>query len=601
MTDPAPSMNSSFKVSPRILDHLGISAYNSVKKCLAELATNAHDADATEVRIQLPDALGESAVIEVSDNGVGMSPGDIDEHYLLIGRDRRKEDGERTPGGRLVIGSKGIGKLAGFGIASRVEVTTWKDGIQSQVAIDRRVFDDLSTLSSCNFAILSAPTERSAGTTIRLSSLNPDLSLPDANSLRRHLYKSLPQRPDFRIFVNDVECTAEDVPGERYEISEDVPLLGTVTGFYVVTNTRQQNPGLAVRVRGRMVTEPSLFGLDTRAHGFFTAEKILGEVNVDTLDPEGAQSTRIRGLINTSRDGFLEDSPNVKSLEDWAREFLKRIIQGIDTKEQKRRSESLLNRPEIRQRLNQMPPHVRGIAQRVVGAVLVKLRNVEEEEAATLIEWIVRYYESNVLRELLKAIIAADASDIQKLSELINEWGAKQVNDVVAIISDQIQIISKLEQLIASEKAKEMEVHKFVESNLWLVREGLELWSSDRPLKTLLDGNLNDLYKDKANLRPDIVCRSRDGGSEAVILEFKKPSETVQMEHVTQAMQYDGLIQKHRPGMKLETFVVGRQYDAGVLASREKLDRAGLHLWSFHDILQRARLRFEQILKILGR
>jgi len=54
-----------FKFSPRILDHLGVSAYNSVQKCLSELAANSHDADAVEVSISLPDTLGEDAVIEV--------------------------------------------------------------------------------------------------------------------------------------------------------------------------------------------------------------------------------------------------------------------------------------------------------------------------------------------------------------------------------------------------------------------------------------------------------------------------------------------------------------------------------------------------------
>ena len=368
------------------------------------------------------DALEESAVIEVEDNGIGMSAEIIDQQYLLIGRDRRREDGERTSSGRLVIGSKGIGKLAGFGIASRVEVTSRKDRVQSQVTLDRRAFDDFATLSSCQFSILSSPTERASGTSIRLSLLNPNLDLPDTNALRRHLYKSLPQKPDFRIFVNGVECTAEDVPGERFVLTEEVPSLGLVTGFYTITNARQQQPGLAVRVRGRLVTEPSLFGLDTKSHGFFTAEKILGELNADFLDPENPSDERVRELINTSRDGFLEDSPKVKSLENFARDFLKRIIQGIDTKEQKRRTNVLLNRPEIRQRLDQMPPHVRATAQKVVTAVLVKLRNVEDDEAATLIEWIVRYYESNILRELVKAIAAAEVSDIEKLSELINDW-----------------------------------------------------------------------------------------------------------------------------------------------------------------------------------
>lgn len=73
------------------------------------------------------------------------------------------------------------------------------------------------------------------------------------------------------------------------------------------------------------------------------------------------------------------------------------------------------------------------------------------------------------------------------------------------------------------------------------------------------------------------------------------------MKHVTQALEYEGLINTHRPNIKFETFVVGRTYDPSVLAIREKQEQASLHLWSFEEILQRARMRFEKILEILGR
>lgn len=332
-----------FSVSPRILDHLGIAAYNSLRKCLAELAANSYDADATKVSITLPDAINEDAFIDIEDNGTGMSEKDVCDNYLFIGRDRRK-DGGKTSYGRLVIGSKGIGKLAGFGVASRMEVTTWKDSTQVTFILDRESFDDMQSLSASKISITSATTAHNNGTRIRLARLSKDLQLPDAIALRRHLHKALPERPDFRVFVNDVECTAEDVPGERQEIFRLIPEAGIVKGFYIIANSRQASPGLSIRVRGRLITEPSLFGLDTRAHGFFTAEKIVGELNADFLDPEGS-SGHIHGLINTSRDGFLEDSPIVKALQQWAQSFLKDIIQGVDAKDRRNVPTSCLRSP----------------------------------------------------------------------------------------------------------------------------------------------------------------------------------------------------------------------------------------------------------------
>jgi hypothetical protein len=73
------------------------------------------------------------------------------------------------------------------------------------------------------------------------------------------------------------------------------------------------------------------------------------------------------------------------------------------------------------------------------------------------------------------------------------------------------------------------------------------------------------------------------------------------MKHVTQALEYEVLIKKHRPNISFSTYVVGREYDPSVLAARDKLGGASLHLWSLQEILQRARMRFEEILKILGR
>jgi hypothetical protein len=248
-----------------------------------------------------------------------------------------------------------------------------------------------------------------------------------------------------------------------------------------------------------------------------------------------------------------------------------------------------------------MPAHVRSLARKVVESVVPKLRNVADEEAENLIEWILRYYESNVLRELMKVILAADINETEKLAGLLQDWGLKQVTSVVEIIKEQIEIIGKLEELVRSNKSKEIELHTLMEKNLWLVREGLELWSSDKPLKTVLVDHINQVYKGKQDLRPDLVCKSRDQGNEAVIIEFKRPKEKIVMDHVTQAMEYEGLIKKHRPNITFNVYVVGREYDSSVLAMKDKLEKASVHLWSFEEILQKARVRFEEILEILGR
>ena len=592
-------MKAEFTFSPRILEHLGISAYNSVRKCLAELVANSYDADARHVSISLPDVIDENAMITLSDDGTGMSTEDLTTKFLYVGRDRRKE-GERTEFNRLVIGSKGIGKLAGFGIASRIRLTTRHEGCQSSITIDKSNLDSVIQLAGHQFEITVSTTELRNGTSIELVHLHEGLQLPPADAVRRHLHRVMPSLPDFTITVNDIECTAEDVLGERSEFSENIPYVGDVTGYYIIANSRQTKPGLAVRVRSRIVQEPSLFGLDTRAHGFFTSEKIVGEINAEFLDAENPGEDR-HDLVKTSRDGFLEDSEVVQKFEKWARDFVHKVIEGIDKGETEKRTDALMDSPEIKNRLEALPPHIRGTAAKVVRGIIAKLKTASDEDAKNLIEWILRYYESNVLKELMNAIAAADIHEAEKLAGLINDWGLSQLNNVAGIVKTQVSIICRLEELVSSDKAYEIDLHKLVESNLWLVKEGLELWSSDKPLKTILDDHVDQLYKDRENIRPDLICRSRNEGKDAIIREFKRPQEKVKMEHVTQALEYEGLIKAHRPNIHFVTYVVGREYDPNVLAIREKQAQAGLNLWSFEEILQKARSRYENILEILGR
>jgi len=202
---------------------------------------------------------------------------------------------------------------------------------------------------------------------------------------------------------------------------------------------------------------------------------------------------------------------------------------------------------------------------------------------------------------LMRAIIGADPMDARKLELHVEELGIRQVNSVIDIAQEQVGTVQKLEVLIGSTVAREIELHKLIESNLWLIQDGLELWSSDKPLKRILEEHVTKLYKGRINIRPDLICRSRNQGVEAVIIEFKRPRETIVMEHVTQALEYEALLKKHRPNLSFTTYVVGRRYHESVLAAREKLGKACLYLWSMDEILQKARTRIQGFLGVLDR
>src|SRR5438874_1119812 len=98
-----------------LVRHLGLSMYRGAVPAIAELISNAWDADADAVEVDIPFGVGlKDQVIRVVDNGRGMTWKDVENAYLVVGRNRRV-NGDRTEHGRVVMGRKGLGKLAGFG------------------------------------------------------------------------------------------------------------------------------------------------------------------------------------------------------------------------------------------------------------------------------------------------------------------------------------------------------------------------------------------------------------------------------------------------------------------------------------------------------
>ena len=116
------------KFDPNTIEHLGISLYSKLPSVLSELVSNSWDADAKNVTIDFLDS-GENKEIIYSDDGEGMTFDELNDSYLVIGRNRRTDNQkETTTSGRKVIGKKGLGKLSVFGICDIVEVISIKDG-----------------------------------------------------------------------------------------------------------------------------------------------------------------------------------------------------------------------------------------------------------------------------------------------------------------------------------------------------------------------------------------------------------------------------------------------------------------------------------------
>ena len=122
------------------IKHLGLQMYATLPPVIGELVANAWDANATEVRIAIPETpIDERSEIVIEDNGIGMSDSDLRKKYLIVGRDRRESERTDTtpaPLSRPIMGRKGIGKFSAFGIARELEIESASNGAVSRFAMD---------------------------------------------------------------------------------------------------------------------------------------------------------------------------------------------------------------------------------------------------------------------------------------------------------------------------------------------------------------------------------------------------------------------------------------------------------------------------------
>ena len=126
----------SMGISRLTIDKLGVKLYDKVSAVIAELIANAYDADAKEVTVCAP--MGQFLAtraggslkdkgfeIHVIDNGIGMTPLEVQDFFLVVGAERRndsKRGSMSSQFNRKVMGRKGVGKLAPFGICKTIEV-----------------------------------------------------------------------------------------------------------------------------------------------------------------------------------------------------------------------------------------------------------------------------------------------------------------------------------------------------------------------------------------------------------------------------------------------------------------------------------------------
>lgn len=365
--------NSSYtmRISRLTIDKLGVKLYDKISAVVAELIANSYDADAKTVTVKLPlntvlakpkrkkkeDA--ENAVedypeyeIIVKDDGHGMTPQEARDYFLITGRDRRKIKGKggdlSREEGRPVMGRKGIGKLAPFGVCRMIEIISAGGEKKEEGYLVSHFFMDYDKIVTAD----DAPAKLDAGefdntyfekrgTTVRLSNFLPK-RVPDSETIHRQLAtRFVFADPNFKIVIEDTRNPELNPkkPVESVSIPVDDDTRIDVSNRPVVTEDGEELPvtgwlamgknpykydelaGVRIYARNKIVAQTRDFGRKAGFTGeFYTRSYLVGDIRAEWLDEE-------EDLITSDRQRIIWDSDYGRALSNWGGEMIKEIAE----------------------------------------------------------------------------------------------------------------------------------------------------------------------------------------------------------------------------------------------------------------------------------
>ncbi len=598
-----PKRELQMRFAGRLVKHLGLQMYSGAVPAIAELVANAWDAEATQVDITVP--LGESltpdAVITVRDNGHGMTFLECDEEYLVVGRDRREIEGNKTKSGkRRLMAHKGIGKLAGFGIANVVTVKTVKDKAVTEFQLNYdEIVKDGDFVKEYKPTILSdGPSSEPEGTTITLTEIKITRAIPDEQFRRSMLRRFAIYSNQFRVLVNGSPLTKEELefqfrfPAKKGAWNSEKLANGKTIrwwiGFTKDTIDDEEARGVAILARGKLVQAPWFFGLSGGIHGQHGLQYMTGEAIGDWLDEK-------EDLVATDRASVLWEHPLAQPFQHWGQRKVKELLEKWVAGRTKEKVDHLTKTTPFMARVAKFPTRERRELTKAIQK-LTEIPTIDDERLRELVEFLVRAYENEHFLELIRQLNAADPGALAEVLGLLAEWDVLEAVATAQIVRGRLQIIDTFEQLIETGAPEKPDMHDFLKEHPWLIDPTWTTVEHEKGLDTVLQKHFGRKGGNEKNRsRLDFFCLADP--SRVIIVELKRPGANAGKKELRQLADYVDYMRKHeghgsdpeRPSRSICGYLVPGKLSDDALDERNRLHSNGIFVRVWGALVSTAR------------
>lgn len=562
------------RFDPNTIEHLGISLYSQLPSVLSELISNAWDADANNVSIKFTDKKNLKS-IQIIDDGHGMTFDELNNEFLLIGRNRRSTKTARvTPNGRSVIGKKGLGKLSVFGICNIIEISSIKNGLKNSFEMN---LDDIKkSEGEYNPSIIhqDIPTKELNGTTMNLKGIRRKSPFNLNNislSLSKHFlifdelkttlvlndedpiiitneqkFESLNKQFEWKFptdgdaLINESYFSNKNITGEI--LTAETPIKDTdMAGIYLVS-------------RGKIVNVASFYGLrdNDQFHSYVT-----GYLNVDFIDDIEPD------VISTNRTSLNWEDDETKKLQD----YLQKVIRAIGNQWKRKRAD--LKKEAVKEEnpdididkwQESMPKYERELSNKIINPLLSNPQ-LDTEKASSIIKSVMDKFNNQAYKEYADRISEITQEEqLPELLQLINDWKIIESKQMHDLAYSRIEVIKQFEEYLENDTKEVPTLHNFLKKFSWLLDPRILEFRDEVTYSKLLKETYPDEKLDTSDRRIDFLC-SNTLGEILYVVEIKRSLYQIDSKSIEQAYEYGAFLNNRYASesgfSKVVCFVVG--------------------------------------------
>ncbi|WP_158714023.1 ATP-binding protein [Kitasatospora aureofaciens] len=493
-------------ISRLTIDKLGIKLYDRVSAVLAELISNAYDADAERVEISLPwgaflfdpklPTASSMLEITIKDDGHGMTRGEMNQHYLTVGADRRTRPGggDNSRGkGRPVMGRKGIGKLAPFGICKTVEIiSSGGERTKRGYATSHIILHLPDMLADTDREYHPIPGELDGcwsehhGTTVKLRDFSRK-RVPTKEDLDRQLAARFGlERSDWRVEVaNSLDprdsfvlgrLMIDLMAGTRIDLDgRPVPFNGTflpVSGYVAYTTKPYKDEymaGVRVYSRGKFVAQTRDFGIGAGFTGEFKLRSyIVGELHAEWLDEE-------EDLVRSDRQDIIWSSDLGEALAEWGKKLVKELARRSDEVARKEKTKLFMQASNLPAKLMESAPADPVYREAVTEAAELLVKDVDPdslnnpEQVERIANLAVSLAPHRSLLEALREVAKTTETTVDAVMDLFKKARIAEMYSLGQVAAERLEVVSKLESLVADRLTLERPLQELIEQAPWIL------------------------------------------------------------------------------------------------------------------------------------